>query len=137
MQNRAKKEKGEKVLKEGTKGSSVESSGQPPKKGVDMAAIAAQMRVKGVHFDLNGEKWTLEQLTALGGLFEFRDVWDRLTQPKKRVERWIQTVTWPGIFYRVPTSATRSTCYIDITKFQKQVEAILSAGKDAFLDDDD
>lgn len=79
------------------------------------------MRVHGIHFD-QGEPWTLQQLQELGGLFEFKDIWDRLPFPKGRVERWIlNRAHWPGVFHPFPVGPNRSTTYIDLRLFMQSV----------------
>ena len=83
-----------------------------------MMGCIEQMRVKGIHFDQGGDTWPLEKLQELGGLFEFRDIWERLPFPKKRVQGWIKNrQQWPGIFHRFPTGKARSTTYIDLEAF--------------------
>lgn len=122
-------EKGGKKLKEEKRGSKLWEPHEDPYKGKDMATLTQMMRVKGIHFDRKGEEpSTLDQLLELGGLFEFRDIWDRLPQPKKRVERWIMNKTWPNVFLRLPTGPNRSTTYINLDAFLKQVEALMAAG---------
>jgi hypothetical protein len=124
-----KKKKVEKKLKGVKSGSRIWEAQDDPYKGKDMATITQMMRVKGVHFDRKGEvPYTLDQLLELGGLFEFRDIWDRLPQPKKRVERWIMNKTWPNVFLRLPTGPNRSTTYVNLEAFLKQVEALMAAG---------
>lgn len=80
------------------------------------------LRVKGVHFDQEGKKSSLEDLLALDGLFEFKDIHDRLPQPKRRVERWIlDGNSFVNVFYRLPISEQQNTTYIDLKEFLRQL----------------
>jgi hypothetical protein len=81
------------------------------------------LRVKGVHFDKGEEKDSLEDLLTLGGLFEFKDVWDRIPQPKRRVERWmLQGGSFIDVFFRMQISPEQATTYIDLPAFIEQLK---------------
>ena len=95
------------------------------------------LRVKGVHFDKGKGKDSLEDLLALGGLFEFKDVWDRIPQPKRRVERWIlQGDSFNEVFFRLQITPQQATTYIDLPAFIEQLKARFDRAPEGVEDSD-
>lgn len=94
------------------------------------------LRVKGVHFDKGGKKSSLVELMELDGLFEFKDIHDRLPQPKRRIERWIvDGNSFVNVFYRLPISPEQNTTYIDLKEFMRQLRDRMEGFPDRFSEE--
>lgn len=89
----------------------------------------AMCRVKGVHFDVGGTKSTYQELVALGGLFEHKDIKDRLNQPDSRMRNWMEDCSWVNVFYHLDLSGKGyTTTYIHLDEFNKHILARLTVG---------
>jgi len=89
----------------------------------------AMCRVKGVHFDMGGSKSSYQELVEIGGLFEHKDIKDRLNQPDSRMRSWMEDGSWVNVFYHLDLSGKGyTTTYIHLDEFNKHILARLTVG---------
>jgi len=91
------------------------------------------VRKKGTDFDKGAKPDTLDQLIKLGGIFQLKDIIDRLPFNQYTVKNWVyqETSRFRPCFHLVPVGAVRSMKLIDLTLFNRILQETLNEDEPA------
>lgn len=101
-------------------------------------SLMETLLVKGKHFDRNGERWGLPQLLELEGLFQFKDIKDRLPIPERQVRYLFDRASFVDVFFLFKVSDNYSRLLMDLNAFCLQYNArFISPQGEAGIEDGD
>ena len=102
------------------------------------------LKVRGRDFDVSGTITPFNQLAEEPGIFEFKDVKDRLPFAEKRLRHWMQNASFTGVFYFLnpggKAEGSRRVAFIDLRRFADFVRARfgdVDPNSTPILDDED
>lgn len=102
------------------------------------------LKVRGRDFDANGTITPFKQLAEAPGIFEFKDVKDRLPFAEKRLRHWMQNASFTGVFYFLnpggKAEGSRRVAFIDLRRFADFVRARfgdVDPNSPSLIDDED
>ena len=83
------------------------------------------LKVRGRDFDERNDH-TLQAAGGSTGIFEFKDVKDRLPFAEKRLRHWMKNASFTGVFYLLnpgKAEGSRRVAFIDLRRFADFVRA--------------
>ncbi len=88
------------------------------------ASLLERILVKGRDFDKNGKDSTKKELFNMEGLFELKDVKERIPFDAKRIKYWYThpNSTFYSCFVKLPVGEKRSLVYVDLKALLAKVE---------------
>jgi len=101
---------------------------QSEKRGIQ---LLSEVRKKGTDFDKGGED-SLDRLIQIGGIYQLKDIIDRLPFNKCTIKNWVyqEEGRFRECFHLVPVGAVRSMKLIDLTAFNRVLQETLDEGSD-------
>lgn len=91
-------------------------------------SLLNSVRKKGTDFDRDGDVDSLDQLIKLGGIFQLKDIIDRLPFNQYTVKNWAyqESSRFRPCFHLVPVGSVRSMKLIDLALFNKILQETLT-----------
>lgn len=90
--------------------------------------MLVSVRKKGTDYDTGKRPDSLDQLIRLGGLFQLKDIIERLPFNANTVKNWVyqENSRFRPCFHLIPVGSVRSLKLIDLTRFDEILQETLN-----------